>query len=601
MALPKPIVIQGYQKGISQGPFVDGFSDMRNIDVQSRPGSARLNFALQAVKPTPVSGTFTVNTGTDIITTNTTFGTTIVAVTVSSSGSLPGGLAAATTYYLKSQSSVTYTMYTDYALAAAAGTPIDITTSGSGTLSIQTVNMAVPKYIVTDPANSGVYWLQDSIGQIWYTAATALNTWVLISGNTLANAHGNGLVVFNNYLLVFRDTIIDVYDLMASLGAVASWNNGWKTIYTGTASLDSTQITYKDHTPFYTPLNGIVYWSETKFSADGNPFPQGQVGLGALQQVDNKKFSPTDSTTFVLQTGSSNTFALMLPPYHYITAIILVGTNLQLGTNQNIIYPWNTTAATYDLPIIIPEAGTNYNSIVNVGNYFYFIAGLKGNIYMFNGYTTTKVGQIPPYLTNSPLNNVTAANMIKHNGRIYFAVSCVGCSGVWSFNPNNNIIVLEQEVSLNTFGTTNTLTLGALFSVANEQVLFGWYDTDSTTYGLDATFAPGHYYETGYNAYLETQFFNIGQFNAPRGLENFNIYLGAPLSTGQGVKIYSRGDTSSSYSGTPDATFDFATYGAYDSIKLPFGKSFVNVQFRVYLTTGASSNTTPQLNTITVY
>jgi hypothetical protein len=604
---PKPIVITGFQKGITQGPFMDGagFSDMRNVDILSRPGSMRLNFALQSAIPTPHTSTFTANAATDIVTVTTTFdyngnNSNLMAVTVSNSGGgLPGGLSAATTYYLVRQSATTYKMATNLSNANTP-TTIDITSNGTGTQTMTTVNMTLPKYVVYDPFNNG-YWLQDDSGQIWTDTLQAnpgaLKTWNLNNGNTLTNGHGNGLILFNNYLLAFRDSKIDTFGPVttaANIGDPTKWTNDWQAIFDGGGNFD--------HVPFYSPYNGLVYWSEYKVLNGASQVPSGSSGLGSLQQVAGTVFLPSDTTTFTFTSGvGAGLFALQIPTYQKITSIILVGANLMLGTNTNLIYPWDTYSATYSLPIVLPEQ--NVTSMTNVGNFAYVACGSRGNIYVFNGYTTQLLAQVPIYITGVPQNSITVSNLTKHNGRIYFTVSGIGSSGVWSIDPSKMpaIVNFEHEISLGTFGTSTAVTMGCLFSIANDQILSGWKDIDSSTYGLDITLLNGNYYQSGYTSYFETTFFNIGTPQIPRDLQTFDIMMGATLQSGQGIKIYSRGDNLTAYSATPDATFDYATYGAVDSApKLPFGKSFVNVQFKITLTASSNSTTTPQLNTIQI-
>ncbi len=599
---PKSIVIDNFQRGIASSPFAEGFSDIRNIDIESRPGSARLNFALQNCLPASVTTTFTASSTTDILTTAASFeynghASGFRAVTLSvAGGTLPtasgGNLAAGTIYYLVEQTATTYKLARDLSLAHA-GTTIDLTSNGSGTMTITSVNMTRAKYIVYEPFNA-VYFLQDDIGQVWTTTyGSSFDTWYLLSGNTLTSAHGNGLVLFNNYLLAFTDGLIESYGNLTTvtIGDPTKWTTSWQTIFDGGGSFD--------HVPFYSPINGLVYWSEYKGTTGASTVPSGSSGLGSLFQVPGQVFDPATGATFTFTSGvGAGNFALQLPTYQKITSIILVGSNLMLGTNQNLVYPWDTYSATYGLPLILPEQ--NVTSMSNIGNYLYVACGYRGNIYVFDGYTTTLLCQIPPYISGIPQNIITIGSLTKHNGKLYFTVGCKGCSGVWSVNPNTKALNFEHEVSLLTYGTSSTMVMGTLFSVGNDQLLSGWFDNDSSTYGLDANLMAGNYYQSGYTAYYETTFFTVGIPNVTRALSVYDIMMGAVLQTGQGIKIYSRGDNLTAYSATPDATFDFTTYGALDSIKLNFGKSFVNVQFKIALTTGSNSTTTPQLNSINV-
>lgn len=91
--------------------------------------------------------TFTADAGTDTCTWSSTANIpsnilTGTRVRLTTSGTLPGGLATATDYYVIKLSDTTFRLATSYA-NAIAGTQIDITTAGTGT---QTVNWLLPRY-----------------------------------------------------------------------------------------------------------------------------------------------------------------------------------------------------------------------------------------------------------------------------------------------------------------------------------------------------------------------------------------------------------------------------------------------------------------------
>jgi hypothetical protein len=83
------------------------------------------------VNPTP---TFTVNTGTNVLTFSASHGlATAHPLRVKSSGSLPGGLSAAATYYAGNITGTTCTLHTSSASATLGTGAVDITTAGTGT------------------------------------------------------------------------------------------------------------------------------------------------------------------------------------------------------------------------------------------------------------------------------------------------------------------------------------------------------------------------------------------------------------------------------------------------------------------------------------
>lgn len=93
------------------------------------------------------SDTFTADAGTDICTWTSTANIpsnvlTGTRVRLTTSGTLPAGLATATDYYVIRVSNTTFELATSYA-NSIAGTAIDITDAGTGT---HTVNWLLPRY-----------------------------------------------------------------------------------------------------------------------------------------------------------------------------------------------------------------------------------------------------------------------------------------------------------------------------------------------------------------------------------------------------------------------------------------------------------------------
>lgn len=104
--------------------------------------------------------TFTADAGTDIVTHTNINLMPYTRVQLSTSGTLPAGLATATNYYVIKVTDLTCKFATSYA-NAVAGTAIDITDAGSGTHNILTV---LPRY--TNGAGLKAF--------MWNTNATAL-------------------------------------------------------------------------------------------------------------------------------------------------------------------------------------------------------------------------------------------------------------------------------------------------------------------------------------------------------------------------------------------------------------------------------------------
>lgn len=91
----------------------------------------------------PAQGNFTVNTGTDVITTGSDHGRVVGdVVTFTSTGTLPSGLSAGTDYYVV-EAAASNTMKVS---TTPGGTAVDITTAGSGTHSWRGYGQIAPTY-----------------------------------------------------------------------------------------------------------------------------------------------------------------------------------------------------------------------------------------------------------------------------------------------------------------------------------------------------------------------------------------------------------------------------------------------------------------------
>lgn len=572
--------IADFDKGIGASPHT-GFADMRGLDVVSEPGVAQLNLQLFQQSATAKSTTFTADAGTDVITIasgnfynnpNLT-SSEGRAVTVSSSGTLPAGLAAATTYFLIGVTATTYKLATTLA-NAIAGTAIDITDAGSGTHTITSVNIGDIKFFAKDSRTGNVY-AQDANGKVWSYGDTS-SGWVLITGNGTANANAQGLAVWKNYLFAFRSAKIDVYGPLTSALGSRAWTNDWQTL---TASTGETN----DHYAFVSNIDDKLYFADRN-STSGTPY------IGSITQL----------TTFDPATGSTYTYnatALDLPAYKTITCLEDLGSNLMAGTVGREIFPWDRTSTSFSNPIIATEDGINCMRTLN--NVLYFSAGTRGNIYGTVGSSTTLIREFPAHLSGTPFKTITIGAMTGHKGRLFFTIysSSNTCSGVWSLDVRNGRLVCENRFSLETYTATSSK---ALYSLGSETYIVSW--TGGGVSGIDSILhgVSSSYYQTGYGAYFESALYEVGTEIQKKDFRSIEHLLTKALATGHGIQLYYRTNSSDSYSLI--GTFDSTTPGTKQShFKLgPKIPRCTMVQIKCELTTGSTSTTTPKLKSVTL-
>jgi hypothetical protein len=578
----KPLVIENFQSGIANSPYV-GFADMRNLDVDSEEGVAKLNFLVQRVTPAAKSGiTFTANAATDVITTASTLdvdvgSTTGRAVTVSSSGTLPAGLSAGTIYFLIRVTATTYKLATSLT-NADAGTAVDITSAGSGTHTISVINHGEPKVLIVDP-NVGTKFMLDSNGRVWFDDGTP---WRLLPGNTLTNANGNGMGIFKDYLIVARNDKLDVCKIntAANLGdpqGTSAWTNGWQTLNTGSGANN--------------PHPVVIGQDDIAYIGDGRY-------VVSIAETSSSTFDPATSSTYTFTLS-----ALKLPIRYVVQSMVENGVNLMVGAAKaNIkeaqIFPWDRSSTTYRLPIRVPE--TSITAMLTEGNRTYVAAGTRGVIYVTNGVLLQILRKVPVTLSGVPTNTVSIPAMMYHKNKVYFALNCIGISGIWSLDPLTNSLKLEHIISTGNYGTSSGVRVSALMSYGPEQFYAGWADADAGTFGIDSNYLTNFYYSTWYVGYFISPVYIAGSPRSKRTFTTIEFELDRPLVSGQGVRISYRTNLNSSF--TTIGTYDFSTYGAIQS--LADTASIVDaevIQLKCELTVGANSTATPRLKAITLY
>lgn len=521
---PKPISITHWDTGISESPY-RGFAEMRNLDVTVHPGAVVLNPSLLPTISTAVSGTFTADASTDILTgpnlayTNGTQGVVgYRAVTVSSSGTLPAPLAAATTYFIVQVSSTTYKLATTLT-NAVAGTTIDITTAGTGTHTLTSIDPTVFNHFAKDEGNNKLYGV-DANCRVWQMQAGG--QWALITGNTLTSGSGNGLAIAFDYLFAFRNGNVDVCGPLTAnpTPGTAQWSNSWQSLKGGTGKHYSLM-----------GQDNILYWGDDDGSF--NPF------IGSLQQTAAMTFDPATAGTYTFNTG-----ALGLPKYKIVTRLAELGQNLMIASNSREIYPWDRFSATFALPIICGETGIY--CIHTVNNQLIIAAGVKGNLYAYNGSQAQPLKIFPKHLLLNDSSQATVGAMAVVGRKLLYTVQTATNSGVYSLDLVTNVMVMENSVSGGVFGTLNPMTLPALYS-DGQTYWVGWKDSDSGTAGVDESTENGTPRFTTSTAYLVTPNLDIGYYNIPRILQYVETYTDRPMLTGQTIVIKYRTSLAASW------------------------------------------------------
>ncbi len=546
----EPLIINNWNDGVAPSPH-QGVGQLKLVDIDSFPGAMKANiktissFAYRA----DVTTTFTADAGTDICTatanmqsgTNSNF--TYSAVTFSTTGTLPAGFSASTIYFLIWVSSTTFKVATSW-VNADTPTPINITDAGTGTHTITPLSIGTINWIVESKTGSSYYFALDSNGRVWHTRGS--NSFYLLTGNTLTNASGNGLCLFQNsdaskeYLFVFRNAVIDVIEVTGNTPLnTPSWTSGWQ-------SLNTAVGTSNNHEAILGQDN-IIYYTDGRY-------------IGSIKENAGQVFAPGTSATYTF-----NSQALDIPQSEVLSCIDELGIKVVAGSqNSNKIYPWDRISDSFNAPLICPEK--DIRKVKNSGNQIYILAGTKGNIYTTQGYSVTFHKKIPDYLMNN--STVVSANPVTWGG-IDVRDDALLCGIAGQTTANNGVyrVYLNGKLTQDAIPSSGGANATAI-SGQNSFYLFGYaggIDYHDTNLHADAS----------YSCVFQSSLYQVGTKVAPEKYDEIEVNIAKPAANGQ-IRIKYRTDESSSFADFPGGAVDFSANGTDTSFRQDIG--LINIE-----------------------
>ena len=288
-----------------------------------------------------------------------------------------------------------------------------------------------PKWIVTNPKNTLTY-VYDSAGNlISYTSGLTGESVI----STIANATGNGMVYYNDYIYVFRNTDVDRYGLLSGTPSLTSG------VWTG-ATLGS-----------QTALANTTYPTLRGCAMPNHPaIVHGDGALYFLDYVGGQGVVHKILTTVGGTNNGSAYNVLDLPFGYYPTCLASYGNDLVIGAIQTssdvaviqgkaAIFFWDTTNASFyrmtqlQDPIVSALLNTN------------------GTFYIFSGNTVGGV-RVSKYLGGDVLSQITFQN----EGFPPFAgaVEGIGNKIMWG----GFVEYPEKAAIVSSYGSVNNLPMG---------------------------------------------------------------------------------------------------------------------------------------------
>lgn len=587
------IIIKGFEKGVSDDPYT-GISDIRNINLISIPTEASVNFSTSKISAPSSTGTMsTTSAANDTITISmSTALETGQAISFSVLSDTTKGLSLNVPYWVTFVSSGVYKVSTSLA-NYLAGTYVNITADSiTGTLA--TYNMNEPRYFTQDKVNAGNfgnYWTVDAIGQVWTNATTAGAStfyWVYVGnyGGGIANntqgMKGNGIVYYEasngtGYIFVFRDGAIDYTNAVVTS---VSWVYGWKPSDSTTGNAPG----YLKNTTSGGSHEAILASDNRVYYCDAN-------WIGRWYQTD-----PT--VAFVPTTLSTYTFdqTPLLPFNDRAQCLAQLGTNIMVGGQKNIIYPWDRFSTNFAYPIFIAE--NIIYKMVTVNTNTFIFAGSRGRIYVTNGSQAQLYKKIPDHISGTVEPYFLWGGACTMKNQLYFSASVTNNAGtainqyggLWAIDLDTQALRLTNKLSYGTYGGYASALAPIIVNVGQSNpsgvgILIGW-DDGNNGFGMDTTSSTPY---TGGQATIDTDLIPIGTVLQPKTNGIVEFKLAVPLVSGESIKLQYRQKFSDSFTDISSTTV-FNTAGIYSGAYQ--NVNFQNsqwIQIRAVLTSTASS------------
>lgn len=574
------LLINGFEQGISDSPHF-GLSDMRNINNDSIPGIALCNYKLRNTTQAPLSVAFTsVNNLLTLTTGTLTNNCSVKFTSLTGSSGLTGWATADSTsniYYLVRQSNNTALVYSSFDPTNGVGT---LVTLGTGAGTVTTIDMGKPTGYAIDNYNNyystiGGTYILDNNGRVWVKGDASHNFYYL-KGNTLENAgtSGNGIVFYNNYLFVFRNAAIDVYDAYGQESSPYTWTNGWKT------SINAAGITACNHYAKYSIVEQVAYFCDGRnvcsLHCTASPAPA-TPKIADLTITLNVLILPAFERTSCLEEPSMDTGN---------------GTVIYGGTStSNLIYPWDKHSTGTQAPLVITEVGTY--QMLNINKIVYILAGKRGNIYYTNGSNVTLFKILPKQATRTPFPNWTWGGIMSLNNNLCFGAGDASnnASGVYAItlmvgqllNAIAGAIRYKGQVSA---GVYNAFVLIPFLN--GLQYYAAWYN--GTNGGIDYLDSVTPTFYSNYESYVESDIVPIGTALQGKTFNTIEYKLDTPMVNGEKIRLSMRSDLNTSYSQALE-NIATATYlpvdGSSNSIPIQLGK-WVQVKAELQSLSGGS-------------
>jgi hypothetical protein len=265
---------------------------------------------------------------------------------------------------------------------------------------------------------------------------------------------------------------------------------------------------------------------------------------------------------------------------------LVVGTEKTDKTDARF-FTWDGYSTAYNDVVTIRENGIN--AITNSDGVVLVNAGIRGNLYQYNGASLIDVKSIPDLEKNLTILSYPGATC-NYQGKPLIAM-CTGTSllasrGVysWSSSDKNYPKVLNLDFTPshgNLLGTD--YEIGSIFSEGENELYISW--KDDSGYGVDLVDGSGSFT----TAELHTRVFDGDAPQYTKLFSDIKIRLSRLIRSGEKIDVYYKADRASSWTQLTDATIDYAVDGAVIEKSSDFTVRANEIQLKLVITSTSTS------------
>ncbi len=530
------IVISGWEKGIADSPY-KGIGNIRNLNIKYYDGVAYVNYKRQAC--TITGGTL----GNPLYATQSPAG--IIYISDSNRQIFKQTAVNGSTFALLSgnanQPIDGIAFWNNYLIVFGGDVngQIEICGDGTGDGGVTSSNWN------TAAATTGVWPIKAPTLALSGTPAAG-DTSATISSYT--DGKGNSRAFWNGPTGIYNIGVISsgpVTQVVLASMTQGSADFTWTPALNFASSSANVFLFYNGNTLTST---GVSHQSLISAN-DGNLYFCNGANVGSFEVKPNQIFDKANMKTFIF-----NVAALSLPPTE--TSKWLTELRNQLVVlGQYKIYPWDRFSPQWQNPIPMDESLIKG---INILNNLYIFAGVKGNIYISNGFNAQRFKKIPDYIasagaTGGPVDPAWfIGGVMQHRQKLCFQATAkngqtgaVIFQGLFSLDLDTGALNMENQNS-GGIAPAGLVTTGLLIDDNSLAINYDKYYSayGATTNSID--FNDTTLYSSD-EAIIETDLIPIGTAAQTKTFSSAEYKLDQPLQAGDTIAIYARQSLSDTY------------------------------------------------------